>query len=142
MRLVFPSQGAPELFPAFRGLLNQLNKSRDSSSHTAPQSFRSGRKQRSIFLAGKGKLAVGTGFHFHNVLRLVAKPLKEIASLGLERCGVGKNGNRKVERREVTFAVDNHAGGKMNWSESFKLVGCTLPDSYEDEAREICQKGA
>jgi len=36
------------------------------------------------------------------VVRLVAKSLKEIAALGLEGCGVGKNGNRKAERSDVT----------------------------------------
>src|SRR5882762_2759437 len=102
MRLVFPPQGAPKLFPALCGFLNQLDKSRDGSPHSAPRSFRSGRKQRSIFLAGKGKLVVGSRFHLHDVVRLVAKSLKEIAALGLEGCGVGKNGNRKAEWRDVT----------------------------------------
>src|SRR6266446_7476170 len=107
MRLVFPPQGAPELFPAFRRLLNQLNESRDGSAHNAPQSFRSGRKRWSIFLAGKGKLVVGSGFHLHDVVRLVAKRLKEIAPLGLERCGVGKNGNGKGERRDVSETFES-----------------------------------
>src|ERR1700686_647181 len=101
MRLVLPSQRAPELFPVLCGLLNQLDESRDGSAHNAPQSFRSGRKQRSIFLAGKGKLVVGRGFPLHDVVRLVAKSLKEITPLGLERCGVGKNGDGKGERRDV-----------------------------------------
>src|SRR5437667_8630087 len=101
MRLVFASQGAPELFPAFRCLLNQLNESRDGSAHNAPQSFRSGRKQLSIFLASKGELVVGSGFHLYDVFGLVAKSLKEITSLGFERCCVGKNGNGKEERHDV-----------------------------------------
>src|SRR5216684_2408921 len=101
MRLVFPPQGAPELFPAFGCLLNQLNKSRDSSAHDMPRSFCSGRKQRSILLAGKGKLVLGSGFDLHDVVGLVAKSLKEIAPFGLERCGVGKNGNGKGERHDV-----------------------------------------
>src|SRR5437762_3147705 len=67
----------------------------------APQSFRSGRKQRSMFLAGKGKLVIGSGFHLHDVVRMVAKSLKEIAPFGLERCGVGKDGDGKGERRDV-----------------------------------------
>ena len=46
MRMVFSPQGAPELFPAFC-LLNQLNESRDGSPHSAPQTFRSGRKEYS-----------------------------------------------------------------------------------------------
>src|SRR5713226_9728109 len=102
MRLVFSPQRAPEFFPALSSLLNQLNKSRDGSAHSAPQAFRSGRKQRSIFLAGKGKLVVGSGFHLDDVVRLVAKSLKEITPLGLKRCGVGKNGNGKGEGRDVT----------------------------------------
>src|SRR5690242_4146677 len=102
MRLVFPPQGAPELFPAFRRFLNQLNKSRDSSAHSAPQAFRSSEKQRSMFLAGKGELVVGSGFHLHDFVGLVPKSLKEIAPLGLERCGIGKNGDGKGERREVS----------------------------------------
>src|SRR6267378_1981589 len=102
MRLVFSSQGAPELFPALRRLLDQLNKSRDGSAHNMPRSFRSGRKQRSILLAGKGKLVVGSRFHLHDVVRLVAKSLKEVTPLRLERCGVRKNGNGKGERRDVT----------------------------------------
>src|SRR5713226_6404142 len=106
MRLVLAPQGAPELFPAFCGLLDQLNKSRDGSAHYAPQSFRSGRKQWSIFLAGKGKLVVGSGFHLDDMVRLVAKALKEITPLGLERCGVGKNGNGKGERRDVNETFD------------------------------------
>jgi replication-associated recombination protein RarA len=38
-----------------------------------------------------------------------------------------------------SYAVDNHAGGEMNWSESFKLENCTLPDDYESDARKICE---
>ena len=67
-----------------------------------PRSFRSGRKERSILLAGKGKLVLGSGLHLDNVVGLVAKSLKEIPPLGLERCGVGKNSNGKGERRDVT----------------------------------------
>src|SRR6267378_1719206 len=102
MRLVFPPQGAPKLFPALCGFLNQLDKSRDGSPHSAPRSFRSGRKQRSILLAGKGKLVLGSRFHLHDVVGLVAKSLKEIAALGLERRGIRKNGDGKGERREVS----------------------------------------
>src|SRR6266566_9373599 len=101
MRLVFPPQGAPELFPALCGLLNQLDESRDGSAHNMPRSFRSGRKQRSILLAGKGKLVVGSRFHLHDLVGLVAKSLKEITPLRLERCGVRKNGNGKGEWRDV-----------------------------------------
>jgi len=55
-----------------------------------------------MFLAGKGKFVVGSGFHLYDVFGLVVKSLKEIAPLGLERCGIGKNGDGKGERREVT----------------------------------------
>src|SRR6266404_2102199 len=102
MRLVFSPQRAPKLFPALCGLLNQLDESRDGSSHSAPRSFRSSRKQRSMFLAGKGELVVGSGFHLYDVFGLVAKSLKEVPPLGLERCRVGKNSNGKGERRDVT----------------------------------------
>src|SRR6266849_10881827 len=101
MRLVFPPQGAPEFFPALCGLLNQLDESRDGSPHSAPRSFRSSRKQRSMFLAGKRKFVFGSGFHLHDVVGLSAKSLKEIAPFGLERCGVGKDGDGKGERREI-----------------------------------------
>src|ERR1700694_4431922 len=106
MRLVFTAKCTPELFPAFRGLLDQLNKSRDGSAHDMPRSFRSGRKQRSTLLAGKGKLVVGSGFHLYDVFGLPVKSLKEISPLGLERCGVGKNGDGKRERRDVTEAFE------------------------------------
>src|SRR5258708_30316652 len=95
MRLVFSPQRAPEFFPALSSLLNQLTKSRDSSAQVMPRSFRSGRKQRSILLAGKRKLVLGSGFHLHDVVGLVAKSLKEIAPLGLEGCGVGEHGDGK-----------------------------------------------
>src|SRR5439155_8386561 len=101
MRLVLPSQRAPELFPVLRGLLNQLDESRDGSPHSAPRSFRSRRKQRSIFLASKGKFVFGSGFHLHDVVGLSTKSLKEIAPFGLERCGVGKDGDGEGERRDV-----------------------------------------
>src|ERR1700682_795653 len=102
MRLVFAPQRAPEFFPAFCGLLDQLDESRDGSAHDMPRSFRSGRKQRRILLAGKGKPAVGRGLSCHDLVGKVAKSLKEIAPLGLEGSGVGKNGDGKGERRDVT----------------------------------------
>jgi hypothetical protein len=55
-----------------------------------------------MFLAGKGELVVRSGFHLYDVFGLVAKPLKEIPPLSLERCGIRKNGNGKGERREVS----------------------------------------
>jgi hypothetical protein len=84
MWLVFPPQRAPKLFPVLCGLLNQLDESRDGSPHSAPLSLRSGRKQRSNFFVGKGKLVVGSGFHLDDVFGPVAKSLKEIPRLGLE----------------------------------------------------------
>src|SRR4029077_15293981 len=94
------------LFPVLCGLLNQLDESRDGSPHSAPRSFRSSRKQRSIFLAGKGKFVFGSGFHLYDVFGLVAKSLKEIAAFGLERCGVGKDGDGKGERSDVSQAFE------------------------------------
>ena len=44
----------------------------------------SGQAGRSILLAGKGKLVVGSGFHLYDVFGLAAKSLKEILPLGLE----------------------------------------------------------
>src|SRR5713226_9935560 len=67
-----------------------------------PRSLRSGRKQRSTLLAGKGKLVLGSGFDLYDVVGFVPKSLKEIAPLGLERCGIRKNGDGKGERREVS----------------------------------------
>src|SRR5207245_3771943 len=96
---------APELFPVLCDLLNQLDESRDGSPHSAPRSFRSSRKQRSIFLAGKGKFVFGSGFHLHDVVGLSAKSLKEIPPFGLERCGVRKDGDRKGKRRDVAQAL-------------------------------------
>src|SRR6266481_10161317 len=106
MWLVLPSQRAPELFPVLCGLLNQLDESRDGSPHSAPRSFRSSRKQWSMFLAGKGKLVFGSGFHLHDVVGLSAKSLKEIAPFGLERCGVGKDGDGKGEWRDISQAFE------------------------------------
>lgn len=41
-------------------------------------------------------------------------------------------------KREIPpFAIDSHAGGQMNWEESFRLEGCALVDGYEREARSI-----
>src|SRR5437867_887475 len=133
MRLVFPPQGAPELFPALCGLLNQLDESRDGSPHSAPRSFRSSRKQRSIFLAGKGELVVGSGFHLYDVVRLVAKSPKEIAPFGLERCGVGKNGDRKGERRDVTETFERMFEGSARFPLPNILVEIQVRQSCDDE---------
>jgi hypothetical protein len=85
-----------------------LDESRDDSAHDVPRSFRSGRKQRSILLAGKGKLVLGTGFDLYDVVGLVPKSLKEIAPLGLERCGIRKNGDGKGEQRDLSPPVPFH----------------------------------
>jgi len=77
-------------------------------------------------------------FLWHAVLLLARAPKSRI----VDHAGIAAVRGDRTGRTIPDFAIDNHAGGKMNWSESFKLVGCTLPDSYEDEAREICQKGA
>src|SRR6266478_4039491 len=116
MRLVLPSQRAPELFPVLCGFLNQLDESRDGSPHSAPRSFRSSRKQRSIFLAGKGKFVFGSGFHLHDVVGLSAKSLKKIAPFGLERCGVGKDGDGKGERRDVAETFERVFEGSTRFS--------------------------
>src|SRR6266481_8239843 len=57
-------------------------------------------------LSGKGKLVLGSGFHLYDVFGLVAKSLKEIPPLGLERRGVGKNSDGKRERRDVSQAFE------------------------------------
>jgi len=133
VRLVFSPQRAPELFPVFRGLLNQLNESRDGSAHNAPQSFRSGEKQRSILLAGKGKLVLGSGFHLHDVVGLVAKSLKEIAPLGLKRCGVRKNGNGKGEGRDVTETFERMFKGSPRFSFPNVLIEIEVRQGRDDE---------
>src|SRR2546421_569857 len=133
MRLVFSPQGAPELFPAFRRLLDQLHKSRDGSAHDMARSFRSGRKQRSILLAGKGKLVLGSGFHLHDLVGPVAKSLKEIAPLGLEGCGVGKDGNRKAERRDVTQTFERMLKGSPRFPIPNILIEIQVRQGRDDE---------
>src|SRR5216684_2131900 len=133
MRLVFSPQRAPEFFPALSSLLNQLNKSRDGSAHSAPQAFRSSRKERSMFLAGKGELVVGSGFHLYDVFGLVAKSLKEIAPLGLERCGVGKDGDGKRERRDVAQTFECLFKRSARFPISNILIEIQVRQSREDE---------
>src|SRR6202171_1430952 len=50
MFVIFSAQCPAEFFPTFCGLLNQLNKCRDGSAHTAPCTFRSSSQARCIFL--------------------------------------------------------------------------------------------
>jgi len=56
----------------------------DVCGYTGVDLRRSFLKERSILLAGKGKLVVGSGFHLYDVFGLAAKSLKEIPPLGLE----------------------------------------------------------
>src|SRR6266403_746480 len=106
MRLVFSPQRAPEFCPALSGFLNELYESRDGSAHDAPRSLRSSRKRRRVFLAGKGKLVFGSGLYLYDVFGLVATSLKEIPPVCLEGCGVGKDGNGKGERRDISQAFE------------------------------------
>src|SRR5258706_12040958 len=50
-------------------------------------------------------LVVGSGFHLHDVVRLVAKSLKEIEALRLERCGVGRSEEHTSELQSLTNIV-------------------------------------
>src|SRR3984893_1726601 len=95
--------------------------------------FRSSRKQRSILLAGKGKLVLGSGFHLHYVVGLVAKSLKEIAPLGLERCGIRKNGDGKGERREVSETFECMFKRSARFPIPNVLVEIQVRQSCDDE---------
>jgi hypothetical protein len=44
------------------------------------------------------------------------------------------------EGGKLECPLDGLAGGKMNWSESFKLEGCTVDNPYEVIPRDICEK--
>jgi len=59
-----------------------------------------------VFFSRVKEACCRDGFHFHDVVRLVAKSLKEIEALRLERCGVGENGNGKGEWREINQAFE------------------------------------
>jgi hypothetical protein len=72
-------------------------------------------------------------FLWHAVLLLARAPKSRIVDHAGIAIGVGP----RPKRQMPSFAIDNHAGGEMNWSESFKLENCTLPDPYEDLARAI-----
>src|SRR5260370_6366529 len=133
MRLVFSPQGASELFPAFCRLLNQLNESRDGSTHNAPRSFRSGRKQWSVLLAGKGKPVLGSGFHLDDMVGLIAKPLKEIPALGLKGSGVGKNGDGKGEGRDVSETFECVFEGSTRFAIPNILIEIQVRQGRDDE---------
>lgn len=72
-------------------------------------------------------------FLTHAVLILARAPKSRI----VDHAGIAITEGPRPKREIPLFAVDNHAGGKMNWEESFKLEGCELADGYEREARSI-----
>jgi hypothetical protein len=74
-------------------------------------------------------------FLWHAVLLLARAPKSRI----VDHAGITISRGPRPKREMPSFAIDNHAGGEMNWSESFKLVNCTLPDPYEAQARAICE---
>src|SRR5467141_1953185 len=98
-----------------------------------PRSFRSGRKQRSILLAGKGELIVGRRFQLQDVVRLVAKSLKEITPLRLERCGVRKNGDGKGERREVSETFERMFEGSTRFPIPDIFIEIQVRQGRDDE---------
>lgn len=75
-------------------------------------------------------------FLWHAVLLLCRAPKSRI----VDHAGIAIAKGNRAGRQIPAFAIDTHAGGEMNWDESFKLEGCTLPDEYEEEARKICEK--
>ena len=77
-------------------------------------------------------------FLWHAVLLLARAPKSRI----VDHAGIAITRGPRNGQQLPAFAIDNHAGGKMNWSESFKLEGCTLDDPYEAIARELCEKEA
>jgi len=76
-------------------------------------------------------------FLWHAILLLCRAPKSRI----VDHAGIAVTEGPRPKREIPAFAKDNHAGGEMNWDESFKLAGCTLPDEYEAEARSIREKG-
>ena len=74
-------------------------------------------------------------FLWHAVLLLARAPKSRIVDHAGIAIGIGPRPKRQIP----PFAIDNHAGGKMNWGESFRLENCTLSDPYEDHARAICE---
>lgn len=75
-------------------------------------------------------------YFWHAVLLLARAPKSRI----VDHAGIAITKGPRPKREIPPFAKDNHAGGPMNWSESFKLENCTLDDPYEAEARQICEK--
>jgi replication-associated recombination protein RarA len=76
-------------------------------------------------------------FLWHAVLLLARAPKSRI----VDHAGIVVS-NQRTGYEIPAFALDNHAGGEMNWQESFKLENCSLPDEYEQEARKICEEKA
>lgn len=76
-------------------------------------------------------------FLWHAVLLLSRAPKSRI----VDHAGIAITKGQRPTRPIPDFAIDNHAGGKMNWSESFRLVNCALTDEYEEQARAICEEG-
>jgi replication-associated recombination protein RarA len=76
-------------------------------------------------------------FLWHAVLLLARAPKSRI----VDHAGIAvKDDVLNGEQREIaSYAKDNHAGGQMNWDESFRLENCALPDGYEEDARKICE---
>jgi alkylated DNA repair dioxygenase AlkB len=74
-------------------------------------------------------------FLWHAVLLLARAPKSRI----VDHAGIvitrGDRGGKTIP----DFALDNHAGGEMNWTESFKLENRTLEDEYEAEALKLCE---
>jgi len=77
-------------------------------------------------------------FLWHAVLLLARAPKSRI----VDHAGIVITKGPRNGQQLPAFAIDNHAGGKMNWTESFKLEGRTLDDPYEAIARELCEKEA
>ena len=67
------------------------------------------------------------------MVRLVAKSLKEIAALGLEGCGVGKNGNRKAERSDVTQTFERMFKGSPRFPIPNILIEIQVRQGRDDE---------
>ena len=76
-------------------------------------------------------------FLWHAVLLLSRAPKSRI----VDHAGIVVANGPRLSRSIPDYALDNHAGGQMNWDESFKLENCTLEDEYEEQARVICEVG-
>jgi MgsA AAA+ ATPase C terminal len=61
-------------------------------------------------------------FLWHAVLLLARAPKSRI----VDHAGIAVSAGPRPKRQIPSFAIDNHAGGEMNWNKSFKLENCTL----------------